>query len=63
MPVAVGEGTLMKLRSVATRTVLYSFLILISVYMILPFIWMLSTSFKPMNEVFARPPLLKCLRF
>jgi ABC-type glycerol-3-phosphate transport system permease component len=58
MPVAVGEGTLMKLRSVATRTVLYSFLILISVYMILPFIWMLSTSFKPMNEVFARPPLL-----
>jgi ABC-type glycerol-3-phosphate transport system permease component len=58
MPVAVGEGILMKLRSVATRTVLYSFLILISVYMILPFIWMLSTSFKPMNEVFARPPLL-----
>jgi ABC-type glycerol-3-phosphate transport system permease component len=48
----------MKLRSVATRTILYSFLILISVYMILPFIWMLSTSFKPMQEVFARPPIL-----
>ena len=48
----------MKLRSVATRTVLYSLLILISVYTMLPFIWMLSTSFKPMQEVFARPPLL-----
>jgi ABC-type glycerol-3-phosphate transport system permease component len=48
----------MKLRSVATRTVLYGFLILMSVYTVLPFIWMLSTSFKPMEEVFARPPIL-----
>ena len=48
----------MKLRSVATRTILYGFLLLMSAYTILPFIWMLSTSFKPMAEVFARPPIL-----
>lgn len=48
----------MKLRSVATSFVLYSFLALLSVYTILPFVWMLSTSFKPMDEVFARPPIL-----
>jgi ABC-type glycerol-3-phosphate transport system permease component len=52
------EGTLMKIRSVATNVVLYGFLILLSVYTILPFVWMLSTSFKPMEEVFARPPIL-----
>jgi ABC-type glycerol-3-phosphate transport system permease component len=52
------EESLMKLRSVATSFVLYSFLALLSVYTILPFIWMLSTSFKPMDEVFARPPIL-----
>jgi ABC-type glycerol-3-phosphate transport system permease component len=48
----------MKLRSMATRVALYGFLLLLSVYTILPFIWMLSTSFKPMEEVFARPPIL-----
>ncbi|MGD9048913.1 MAG: carbohydrate ABC transporter permease [Anaerolineae bacterium] len=48
----------MKIRSATTRVVLYGFLLLMSVYTILPFIWMLSTSFKPMEEVFARPPIL-----
>ena len=48
----------MKLRSIATRVMLYGFLILLAAYTILPFIWMLSTSFKPMAEVFARPPIL-----
>jgi ABC-type glycerol-3-phosphate transport system permease component len=52
------EEKLMKLRSFATGIVLYGFLILLAVYTMLPFVWMLSTSFKPMNEVFARPPLL-----
>ena len=48
----------MKLRSTAAQVVLYGFLLLISLYTILPFVWMLSTSFKPMVEVFARPPIL-----
>jgi multiple sugar transport system permease protein len=48
----------MKLRSIAAQVVLYGFLLLISLYTILPFVWMLSTSFKPMAEVFARPPIL-----
>jgi len=48
----------MKLRSIATRVMLYGFLILLAAYTIRPFIWMLSTSFKPMAEVFARPPIL-----
>jgi ABC-type glycerol-3-phosphate transport system permease component len=46
------------LRSVLTSAALYSLLIPLSLFMILPFFWMLSTSFKPMEEVFARPPLL-----
>jgi len=48
----------MKLRSAATNVVLYSFLSLLSLFTLLPFIWMLSTSLKPMEEVFARPPIL-----
>jgi len=48
----------MSFRTIASRVVLYGFLITLSVAMILPFIWMLSTSFKPMQEVFARPPIL-----
>jgi len=37
--------------------VIYGALLLISLFMILPFIWMLSTSFKPQNEIFTRPPI------
>jgi ABC-type glycerol-3-phosphate transport system permease component len=48
----------MKLRSVPTNVALYGFLILLSAFMILPFVWMISTSFKPMEEVFSRPPRL-----
>ncbi|MEW6577618.1 MAG: carbohydrate ABC transporter permease [Chloroflexota bacterium] len=35
-------------------------LVLISVsgFMLLPFVWMLSTSFKPQTEIFTRPPIL-----
>src|SRR5215213_2609093 len=37
--------------------VIYGALLLISLFMILPFIWMLSTSFKPQSEIFTRPPI------
>jgi ABC-type glycerol-3-phosphate transport system permease component len=51
--------TLLKwVRLIGSRTTLYGLLILTSVFMILPFIWMLSTSFKPEYEIFAQPPIL-----
>lgn len=40
------------------RSVSYSVLILLIVVMVLPFLWMLSTSFKPPPEVIAWPPNL-----
>jgi ABC-type glycerol-3-phosphate transport system permease component len=49
---------MLKLQTTSTRVLIYVLLILLSIFMMLPFIWMLSTSFKPMNEVFARPPIL-----
>jgi ABC-type glycerol-3-phosphate transport system permease component len=36
----------------------YLILIMISAFMILPFIWMLSTSFKEMRDIFGYPPVL-----
>ncbi len=49
---------MIRLRSAIANGSMYTFLILLSLFMMLPFIWMLSTSFKPMEEVFARPPIL-----
>ena len=37
---------------------LYAFLIFISIFMILPFVWMLSTSFKLPQDIFGYPPRL-----
>jgi ABC-type glycerol-3-phosphate transport system permease component len=37
---------------------LYVVLIGISIFMLLPFIWMLSTSLKPENEIFKLPPVI-----
>ena len=37
---------------------LYAFLIFISMFMILPFVWMLSTSFKLPQDIFGYPPRL-----
>ncbi|MEJ2555668.1 MAG: carbohydrate ABC transporter permease [Anaerolineae bacterium] len=37
---------------------LYGLLIGMSVFMILPFIWMFSTSLKPQNEIFRLPPVI-----
>lgn len=45
-------------RSLATQIAVYSLLTLIAFFMILPFIWMLSTSFKPQDEIFRSPPIL-----
>jgi ABC-type glycerol-3-phosphate transport system permease component len=46
------------LRSLATQIAVYSLVTLIALFMILPFIWMLSTSFKPQDEIFVSPPIL-----
>jgi len=41
-----------------TDAVIYSLLIAVSAFMILPFIWMVSTSLKPADEIFAIPPII-----
>lgn len=40
------------------RIITWTILILLSVIMVLPFLWMISTSFKPPTEVIAWPPNL-----
>jgi ABC-type glycerol-3-phosphate transport system permease component len=47
-----------KIARLVVNVLMYGFLILISLYMILPFFWMLTTSLKPENEIFASPPIL-----
>lgn len=42
----------------ATDILMYGGLIGVSVFMILPFIWMVSTSLKPAEEIFAIPPII-----
>jgi ABC-type glycerol-3-phosphate transport system permease component len=37
---------------------MYTFLIAVSIFMLLPFVWMLSTSLKPADEIFAIPPII-----
>lgn len=41
-----------------TDFLMYAFLIGISFFMILPLIWMVSTSLKPPDEIFAIPPII-----
>ena len=41
-----------------TDILMYSLLIAVSIFMILPFIWMVSTSLKPADEIFAIPPII-----
>jgi ABC-type glycerol-3-phosphate transport system permease component len=43
---------------ISLSLVLYGVLIIVSAFMMLPFVWMLSTSFKPQSEIFTQPPLL-----
>jgi ABC-type glycerol-3-phosphate transport system permease component len=45
-------------KKILVNTLLYSMLIGISLFMILPFVWMLSTSFKLQADVFGYPPAL-----
>jgi ABC-type glycerol-3-phosphate transport system permease component len=47
-----------QLRQLASGLALYGILVLVGLFMILPFIWMLSTSFKPQSEIFTRPPII-----
>ena len=42
----------------STTVFMYLFLIALSIFMIWPFIWMFSTSFKPPEEIFKSPPIL-----
>jgi ABC-type glycerol-3-phosphate transport system permease component len=39
-----------------TDILLYSVLIIMTIFMVLPFIWMLSTSFKEAKDIFGYPP-------
>ena len=48
----------MKKKELAGRILSHLILILGSIIMLVPFIWMLSSSFKSLNEVFVFPPSL-----
>jgi len=41
-----------------TDFLMYALLVGVSIFMILPFIWMVSTSLKPPDEIFAIPPII-----
>ena len=41
-----------------TDFLMYGLLIAVSVFMVLPFIWMISTSLKPADEIFTIPPII-----
>ncbi|HLO13257.1 MAG TPA: carbohydrate ABC transporter permease [Anaerolineales bacterium] len=41
-----------------TDFLMYGLLIAVSAFMILPFIWMISTSLKPADEIFTIPPII-----
>src|SRR5581483_1396697 len=46
------------LRRVLGDIALYALLLAVSLFMLLPFIWMVSTSLKPVDEIFAIPPII-----
>ena len=41
-----------------TDILIYGLLIAVSTFMMLPFIWMVSTSLKPADEIFTIPPII-----
>jgi ABC-type glycerol-3-phosphate transport system permease component len=47
-----------RLVRLGSDVLLYGILIAVSVFMMLPFVWMLSTSLKPADEIFGLPPKL-----
>jgi len=54
----ITESTLIKTKTIGKRIFVYLVLISISIFMILPFFWVLITSFKPMEEVFHIPMII-----
>jgi ABC-type glycerol-3-phosphate transport system permease component len=46
------------MKSFFTNSAIYIPLTLTAIFMMLPFVWMLSTSFKPQDEIFTTPPIL-----
>ncbi len=46
-----------KTQTVLVDIAIHLILIVAAAYMVLPFFWMLSTSLKPQNEIFAHPPI------
>ena len=54
----ITESTLIKTKTQGKRIFVYLVLISISIFMILPFFWVLITSFKPMEEVFHIPMII-----
>lgn len=57
-PAIVRTDTRHRLFELSGMALMHAVLISVSLFMMLPFIWMVSTSFKPQTEIFARPPLL-----
>jgi len=51
-----------RLVRLGSDVLLYGILIAVSAFMMLPFVWMLSTSLKPADEIFGFPPKLISLR-
>ncbi|MBN1145751.1 MAG: carbohydrate ABC transporter permease [Anaerolineales bacterium] len=47
-----------RIRRLIGDFLLHAVLIGVAIYMILPFIWMVSTSVKPQDEIFSHPPIL-----
>ena len=47
-----------RLSVLLTDVFMYGLLIAVSGFMLLPFIWMVSTSLKPADEIFAIPPII-----
>jgi len=54
----ITERTLIKTKTVGKKIFVHLVLISISIFMILPFFWMLITSLKPMEEVLHVPMIL-----
>src|SRR5689334_1081033 len=47
-----------RLARLGSDVLLYGVLIAVSTFMMLPFVWMVSTSLKPADEIFGLPPKL-----
>ncbi len=47
-----------RIRRFGSNLLIYTPLTVLAIFMVLPFIWMLSTSFKPQEEIFVSPPII-----